>query len=152
MNEALFSSNRHDWETPQWLFDELNAEFNFELDAAANADNAKCDIYYTEETDGLTSDWYPYVTWINPPYGIGLYKWVEKAHKESLKGGTVVMLMPARTDTRYFHDFIWDRQKHKPRQNVEVRFLKGRIKFVGASNSAPFPSMIVIWNGRKLED
>ncbi len=141
---SLFTSNTDEWETPQWLFDELNEEFGFVLDVCATAENRKCQKYYDKKTDGLKQDWRG-VCWMNPPYGREIGKWVQKAYEESLKDAMVVCLLPARTDTRWFHSFIWDEDKHQPRQNVKVRFLKGRLKFSGASNSAPFPSMIVIF-------
>lgn len=145
MSKSLFTSNKDAWETPQWLFDQLNEEFHFELDAAASIENAKCDFFHTKETNGLTAPWAPKTTWINPPYGRDIGLWVEKASEEGRKGATVVMLLPARTDTKYFHNFIWDTDKHCPKPGVEVRFLKGRLKFGGATNSAPFPSMVAIF-------
>lgn len=138
MDEVLFSSKKHDWETPDWLFDELDAEFHFTLDAAASDNNAKCDLYCTEESDGLTTSWTGHTVFVNPPYS-NVAAWVEKAWQEYTRGATVVMLLPARTDTRYFHRWIYHRS--------EIRFLKGRLKFSGSKNSAPFPSMIVIFRG-----
>ena len=127
---------KNEWATPQWLFDSLDLEFHFTLDAAASPHNAKCKHYFTEETDGLQQDWSG-VVWVNPPYGREVGKWVSKAYHESLKGVTVVMLVFARTDTRWFHDYAY----HK----AEIRFLKGRLKFGGSKNSAPWPSMLLIW-------
>ena len=139
MNPALFSSATDLWATPQDFFDKLNSEFGFTLDPCATKANAKCGKYYTKEEDGLQQDWGGHVVFCNPPYGRELPKWVEKAYNESKKPGTtVVMLIPARTDTRYFHDYIY----HK----AEIRFLKGRLKFVDSKNSAPFPSMVVIYS------
>lgn len=139
MNKVLFSSVNEVWATPQHLFDDLNAEFNFTLDPCALPDNAKCAKYYTPEDDGLAQDWEGETVFCNPPYGRKIYDWVAKCYSESHKPNTkVVLLIPARTDTRYFHDFIY----HKA---AEVRFLRGRLKFGGAKNSAPFPSMIVIF-------
>lgn len=138
MNTAtLFSSKSNEWATPQNFFDELNKEFSFTLDPCATAENAKCAKYYTEHENGLIQSWKNERVFCNPPYGRELYKWVEKCHNESQNGAElVVMLIPARTDTRYFHDFIY--HKH------EIRFIKGRLKFNEHSNSAPFPSMVVI--------
>ena len=134
--EKKFESATVEWPTPQELFDELNAEFGFTTDVAATNDNAKCAHYYTQEQDGLKQDWRG-VCWMNPPYGRAIGKWVEKAYREACQGALVVGLLPARTDTKWFHDFIY----HK----AQIRFLRGHLKFSGAIYSAPFPSMIVIW-------
>jgi len=139
MNPVLFSSKTDEWETPQALFDELDREFGFTLDVCALPENAKCDLFFTPETDGLSQSWKGHICWMNPPYGREIGKWVKKAYEESQRGATVVCLLPARTDTRWFHDYIYGK--------AEIRFLRGRIKFVGAENSAPFPSMIVIYRG-----
>ena len=140
MNTAvMFSSATDLWATPQWLFDDFNAEFGFTLDACALPSNAKCAKYFTPEVDGLAQDWDGEVVWCNPPYGREIVKWVKKCAEESKKNNTtVVALLPARTDTRWFHEYIY----HK----AEVVFLRGRLKFGDAKNSAPFPSMIVIFN------
>jgi len=134
----MFTSITDDWETPQYLFDELNAEFHFNLDACATEKNAKCKGYYTKEQDGLSQKWDDR-TWCNPPYGKQIGMWVKKAAEESIKGKLIVMLIPARTDTKWFHDYIYNKC------GVEVRFLKGRLKFGASKNSAPFPSMVVIF-------
>lgn len=127
------------WETPLNLFDELNREFNFDLDPCATPENAKCERYFTLADNGLTQNWGGLNVFCNPPYGREIYTWVKKCYEESKKPGTtVVMLIPARTDTRYFHDFIYHKAK-------EIRFIRGRLKFGNAKNSAPFPSMIVIF-------
>ena len=139
MNSVLFSSASDVWATPQDLFDELNKEFGFNLDPCALPNNAKCEKYYTPEINGLSQCWGGYVVFCNPPYGRQIYDWVKKCYEESRKPGTtVVMLIPARTDTRYFHEFIYHKAK-------EIRFIKGRLKFGNAKNAAPFPSMIVIF-------
>ena len=138
--ELMFSSKTDLWETPQYLFDELNKEFDFELDSCATPENAKCTNYFTKEQDGLKQEWQG-VVWCNPPYGRDVGQWVRKAYLSFKTGyADVVMLLPARTDTRWFHEYIYK----KP--NVEIRFLKGRLKFGASKNSAPFPSMIVIFN------
>lgn len=124
------------WATPQDFFDNLNAEFDFQLDVCATAENAKCGKYYTKEQDGLSMPWTG-VCWCNPPYGREIGKWVAKAYSASAGGATVVMLIPARTDTKWFHDYIYEK--------AEIRFVKGRLKFGGSQNSAPFPSMVVIF-------
>lgn len=137
MNTAvMFSSATDLWSTPQWLFDELNTEFNFELDVAADENNRKCSRYFDKEMDGLKWPWAA-TNWMNPPYGREIGAWVKKAYEESQQGKTVVCLLPARTDTKWFHGYILGK--------AEVRFLKGRLKFGDAKNSAPFPSMVVIF-------
>ena len=133
----MFSSKTDDWETPQNLFDQLNNEFHFNIDVCATSKNKKCDVWYGKEIDGLKQDWTKRCCWMNPPYGREIGKWVQKAYKESCKGCTVVCLLPARTDTKWFHDYIYNK--------AEIRFIKGRLKFGQAKNSAPFPSMIVIF-------
>lgn len=133
-----FSSKSNEWTTPQYLFDELNEEFNFTLDPCATDENAKCSKYFTIEDDGLSKDWSNDVVFMNPPYGREIKKWIKKAYEESLNGATVVCLIPARTDTTYWHDFIFDKAD-------DIRFLKGRLKFGNGKNSAPFPSSIVVY-------
>lgn len=143
MNKALLSSKKMDWRTPQAFFDDLNREFHFVLDAAAMPENAKCTQYFTPETDGLSRSWdVGGSVFCNPPYGRKIGKWVQKAYSEYVRGGvTIVMLIPARTDTSYFHDYIYGK--------AEIRFLRGRLKFEDengvAINPAPFPSMVVIF-------
>ena len=134
--KALFTSNSDEWETPKKTYDELNSEFNFNLDPCASDDNHKCDKYYTQETNGLIQSWDNFRVFCNPPYS-DIKNWVKKASEA--KGGVVVLLIPSRTDTRYFHEYIYQ----KP--GVEIRFIKGRLKFGDAVNSAPFPSMIVVF-------
>ena len=137
--EVMFSSATDNWATPQDFFDELNAEFHFDLDVCADEINHKCDKYYTKEQDGLTMPWKG-IVWCNPPYGREIGQWVRKALFASVNGATVVMLSPARTDTKWFHDYIYKRD------NVEIRFVRGRLKFGNSKNSAPFPSMVVVFN------
>lgn len=138
--EVMFSSKSENWETPQRLFDDLNREFRFTLDVCATAQNAKCAMYYSPAQNGLSQPWNG-VVWCNPPYGRKVGMWVKKAFASASEGSTVVMLLPARTDTKWFHEYIYHR--------AEVRFLRGRLKFGGAKNSAPFPSMVVIFRGAK---
>lgn len=138
--EVHYSSKSNEWATPQNLFDELNEEFNFTLDPCATDENAKCSKYFTIEDDGLSKDWSKDVVFMNPPYGREIKKWNKKAYEESLNGATVVCLIPARTDTTYWHDFIFDRAD-------DIRFLRGRLKFGNSKNSAPFPSTIVVYRG-----
>jgi site-specific DNA-methyltransferase (adenine-specific) len=136
VDAALFSSDKHDWETPPAFFARLDDEFRFTLDACANEQNAKCENYYTVEDDGLSQPW-PGTTWCNPPYGREIGDWVRKAYQESLNGSTVVMLIPARTDTAYWHDYVM--LAH------EIRFVRGRLRFVGGDSCAPFPSAVVVF-------
>lgn len=135
-NQALFTSNTNEWATPQAFFDELNREFSFTLDPCATPENAKCSRYFTKEIDGLAQSWQGETVFCNPPYGRDIAKWVKKAHEEVERGATVVMLIPARTDTAYFHDYIYGR--------YEIRFLRGRLHFNESKTGAPFPSMVVI--------
>ena len=140
--DALFSRDSDEWETPAELFEILNDEFHFTLDACATDDNHKVDKYFTKMDDGLKQDWSGYRVFCNPPYSeIG--KWVKKAYYEGLKAGTLVcLLIPARTDTRWFHDYILHRS--------EIRFIKGRLRFSGSKWNAPFPSMVVIFRSAEL--
>lgn len=142
-NELMFSSNKDNWSTPQEFFNTLNEEFRFTLDPCSDESNHKCSKYFTKSDNGLMQDWGGEVVFCNPPYGREIYKWVEKCYWEGHKENTVVvMLIPARTDTKYFHDFILNRS--------EVRFVKGRLKFGDAKDGAPFPSMIVVFRGAKM--
>lgn len=136
---VFFSSKSDEWSTPQNIFDELDQEFGFTLDPCATDNNHKCEVYFTKEQNGLVKDWRGHRVFCNPPYSkIG--KWTEKCYREGQKDNTlVVMLIPSRTDTKYFHDFIYNRS--------EIRFIKGRLRFGDSENNAPFPSMIVIFRG-----
>lgn len=138
----MLSSKTPEWATPQGLFDELNAEFHFNLDPCSTHENAKCEKHYTKEDDGFSKSWGGQRVFCNPPYGRELPKWVKKCYDESKNGALVVMLIPSRTDTTWFHEYIY----HK----AEIRFIKGRLKFGNATNSAPFPSMIVIYRCKGL--
>lgn len=126
-----------EWGTPQALFDELNEEFHFKLDACANAENAKCPVHFTLADNALWQEWASHESvFMNPPYGPHLADWVQKAWEESQRGCTVVCLLPARTDLGWFHDYCL---------NGEIRFIRGRLRFEGAKYNAPFPSMLVIF-------
>lgn len=139
MNDSvLFSSKSIDWSTPQELFDALDKRFQFTLDVCASDKNAKVKRYFTRELDGLGQSWGGERCWMNPPYGREIGPWVEKARREAERGALVVGLLPARTDTAWFHEHVY-------RAATEIRFLKGRLKFEGAAASAPFPSMIAVW-------
>ena len=135
-----FSSTTDEWATPQEFFDKLNAEFHFTLDVCANAENAKCARYFDFHANGLQQTW-DGVVWCNPPYGREIYRWVRKAWAAAQAGAIVVMLIPARTDTAWWHEFV---------AFGEVRFVRGRIKFGGHANAAPFPSAVVIFRPKGL--
>lgn len=138
-NKVLFSTGKTEWATPQDFFDKLNEEFHFDLDPCATDENHKCDTYFTKQEDGLKQKWGGYSVFCNPPYGrneTGI--WVKKCAEEAPFCKNVVMLIPARTDTIWFHKYIYKKAK-------EVRFVKGRLKFGGSDNSAPFPSMVVVF-------
>lgn len=139
---ACLSSKTNEWATPQDFFDRLDSEFQFTLDPCATAENHKCDLYYTKEEDGLSKDWAGHRVFCNPPYGRDISNWVKYAYEQSRERETlVVMLIPARTDTRYFHDYIYGK--------AEIRFVKGRLKFGDGKSPAPFPSMVVIFREEK---
>lgn len=147
----MFSSKSDEWETPQELFNELNKQFNFTLDPCSTDENHKCNKYYTQNNDGLKQNWENEIVFCNPPYGNSISKWVEKCYKESLKGATIVMLIPSRTDTKWQHKYIFEYAK-------AICFIKGRLKFINRLlpswnedgnfniSSAPFPSQIVVFS------
>ncbi len=142
MNKSLFTSNCEDWRTPKELFDELNAEFHFVLDACASPENNLCTLYFDKETNCLDKSWNcGGAVFCNPPYGRKMVRFIKKAYEENKKGVTIVLLIPARTDTNYFHDYIY--KQH------EVRFIRRRLRFSGSNTDAPFPSMIVVMKGRE---
>ncbi len=130
-----FSSETDLWATPQDFFDKQDAIYNFTLDVCATDDNAKCKKYFTKNDDGLNKEWHG-VCWMNPPYGREIKQWMHKAYNESLKGVTIVCLVPARTDTVWWHEYAM-------KGNIE--FIRGRLKFGNAKNSAPFPSALVVF-------
>lgn len=146
INNSMFTSNKEDWETPQELFEELNKEFNFEIDVAASDENAKLPKYYTKKKNALNEVWEGNV-FCNPPYGKQLAKWVKKAHDEYERdqNRVIVLLIPARTDTSYWHDYIFGK--------AIIRFLRGRLKFEvsgqAAINAAPFPSAVIIFMNKE---
>nr|WP_249261806.1 phage N-6-adenine-methyltransferase [Lactiplantibacillus plantarum] len=150
INKALFTSNKEDWETPQDFYDRLNAKYHFEWDLAASDDNAKCSCYFTRYDNSLEQDWEGLSgnLFLNPPYGRELKLWVKKAATTRLKDKqNLVMLIPSRTDTSYWHDYIFN--------HAEIKFLRGRLKFEvdGVSgDSAPFPSAVVIYTGDGDDD
>jgi len=130
-----FSSKTDLWATPQDFFDKYNAIYKFEIDVCALPENAKCSKFFSPEQNGLLQEWKG-VCWMNPPYGKTIKEWVKKAYESSLAGAKVVCLLPARTDTKWWHDYC---------MNGKVEFIKGRLKFGDSKNSAPFPSAIVIF-------
>lgn len=140
--DVMFSSKTDLWSTPQNFFDDLNQEFDFNLDVCALPENAKCEKFYSPDADGLKQEWGGRV-WCNPPYGRGIAEWVKKAFGSVRDGNAsvCVMLLPARTDTRWFHEYIY--------KKAEIRFVKGRLKFGNSKNSAPFPSMVVIFERKE---
>ena len=129
------------WSTPQAFFTKYDGKYNFNLDVCASEDNAKCAKYFTETDDGLQQEWGG-VCWMNPPYGRGIIKWMKKAYESSLNGATVVCLVPARTDTIWWHEYA---------MKGTIEFIRGRLKFGNSKNSAPFPSAIVVFNGGRYE-
>lgn len=136
--QVLHSSQSDEWYTPQDTYDELNKEFGFTLDVCATDENTKCNRYYTKEDDSLVQDWSSEICWMNPPYS-KVKEFIEKAATERC---TTVALVPSRTDTRWFHQYCYQKE------NVEIRFIKGRLRFGGSVNAAPFPSMIVIFRNK----
>lgn len=148
MNTAvMFGKATDEWATPQALFDALDLEFRFGLDAAATEDNAKCTAFFTREDDALTRSWYPgqgWSVWLNPPYS-QCREFIAKAAQEARNGCTVVALVPSRTDTRWWHSEVYDPCRNAFRPGVEVRFIKGRLKFGDSTNSAPFPSVVIVF-------
>ena len=143
IDKALFSSAYDEWETPRDFFDTLDKEFHFTLDAASSDENALCEKHFTKEQDALKQSWQTSGSvWCNPPYGREIGKWMRKAFEESRGGQTVVMLVPARTDTKWFHEWVYGK--------AELRFVRGRLCFSKhgeRGNRAPFPSMVVIYGG-----
>lgn len=138
--EVYASSATCEWETPQDFFEKLNEEYHFVLDVCATPENAKCERYFTKEQDGLKQEWSG-VCWMNPPYGKGIGNWMRKAYESTFGGATVVCLVPARTDTAWWHDYA---------MKGKITFIRGRLKFGGQKNSAPFPSAIVVFERGKV--
>ena len=144
LTSGLMSSATDEWATPQDFFDKMNQEFGFTVDVCADDWNHKVANYFDKTTDGLQQGWHG-VCWMNPPYGRTIKTWMQKAYESSLAGATVVCLVPARTDTAWWHDYA---------MKGEIRFLRGRLKFVsrnGKGDSAPFPSAVVIFRPVELE-
>lgn len=139
--QTMFSSKSNEWGTPQYFFDKLNKTYKFTLDPCCTPLTAKCDKYYTREDDGLSKSWKDEIVFVNPPYG-DISKWVKKSYEESKhNNATVVMLIPSRTDTRYWHDYVMEASA--------IYFIKGRLKFENGDdkqNAAPFPSAVVVFD------
>ena len=155
--KVMFSSNSNEWRTPQDFYDKLDRTFQFDLDPCATHQSAKCEKHFTEEDNGLTQDWSGHKVFMNPPYGRGIDKWLNKAFEESKsKNTTVVCLIPARTDTKYWHKYCMKAD--------EIYFVKGRLKFTqtldahgvplsekSCCNTAPFPSAVIVFRGPPVE-
>ena len=138
--DLMFSSATDQWATPQAFFNEWDDIYHFELDVCADASNAKCRRYFSEQDNGLAQNWAPYRCWMNPPYGREIRRWIQKAYQESLRGATVVCLLPARTDTAWWHEYIIPFAK--------MTFVRGRLKFGDATNSTPFASVVAVFYPR----
>ena len=136
MTSGMMSSLTDEWPTPRYVFDKLNEEFHFDLDVCADDFNHKCERYYTKEIDGLSQEWKG-ICWMNPPYGRTIGQWVKKAYESSRGGVVVVCLLPARTDTKWWKEYVM--------KASELRFISGRVKFGDSKQGAPFPSVIAIF-------
>lgn len=141
INRGMFTSSTDMWETPQSFYEELNKEHNFNLDVCATLENRKCERFFTVKDDGLSQEWSG-TCWMNPPYGRNIGAWVRKAYESVMDGKAekVVCLLPARTDTAWWHDYC---------MRGQIKFIRGRLKFGGSKNSAPFPSVVVIFEKKK---
>ena len=132
----MFTSATDEWPTPRDFFAAQDAKWGFTLDPCATAENAKCAKFYDRSANGLAQSWAGERVWMNPPYGREIGKWMKKAHEESERGALVVCLVPARTDTAWWHDFA---------AKGRVEFIRGRLKFGDGKNAAPFPSALVVF-------
>jgi phage N-6-adenine-methyltransferase len=145
-SKLMFSSKSNEWSTPQTFYEKLHRLFNFTLDPCSNHTNNKCDKHYTVEEDGLLKSWKGETVFVNPPYS-DVGKWVQKSYEESVNNGaTVALLIPVRTDTKYWHDYIM-------KGASTIYFIKGRLKFENDNgiglNAAPFPSAVIVFSGYK---
>lgn len=134
--DVHWSSKSVEWYTPFDAFNALDAKYNFTLDPCCTEENAKCEKYYTKDDNGLIQSWEGERVFMNPPYGREISEWIKKAYHEARKGALVVCLIPSRTDTIWWHKYC---------MRGKIIFIKGRLKFGGASESAPFPSAIVVF-------
>lgn len=139
IHQCLFSSRTDDWPTPQTFYDALNAEFHFTLDPCATRENRKCRAYFTKEQDGLCQDWGRHRVFCNPPYGRAMREWTRKCYDASLAGALVVLLAHSRTDTHWFHEWVYGKAG-------EIRFVRGRLRFGNGAQSAPFPSLVAVYH------
>ena len=137
ISSALYYSRSEEWATPPNFFASLDAEFGFTLDPCATRQNAKCRNFYTKADNGLAHDWRRHIVFCNPPYGRNIGEWAKKCYLASQAGATVVLLVHSRTDTRFFHDWIYGK--------AELRFVRGRLKFGDGRQSAPFPSLVAVY-------
>jgi phage N-6-adenine-methyltransferase len=142
IHSALYSSRSDEWPTPQSFFDALHAEFKFTLDPCATSRNAKCRRYFTSKENGLAQDWGRHRVFCNPPYGNTMRDWARKCHDASRAGALVVLLAHARTDTRWFHDWVYGKAN-------ELRFVRGRLRFGDGKQSAPFPSLVAVFEAAR---
>lgn len=144
LSAGMFTSASDEWPTPRTFFNQLAEEFGpFDLDPCATPENAKCRRFFTRHEDGLSKSWAPARVYMNPPYGRAIGLWMRKAWEESQRGAFVVCLVPARTDTAWWHDYA---------AKGQVRFLRGRLKFDGGTSCAPFPSAVVVFPAHKLPE
>lgn len=141
ISTALYSSRSEEWATPPAFYADLHAEFSFTLDPCSTRQNAKCSTFYTKAEDGLAQDWGIHTVFCNPPYGRTIGEWARKCYEASLQGATVVLLVHARTDTRFFHNWVYGK--------AELRFVRGRLKFGDGKQSAPFPSLVAVYRPTK---
>ena len=142
ISSVLFSSRTDEWATPMDFFEQLHREFRFTLDPCATPENAKCPRFYTKADDGLVQSWGKHRVFCNPPYGRCMRQWAEKCFRSAHEGALVVLLANARTDTRWFHDWVYGKA-------TEIRFVRGRLKFGDATEPAPFPSLVAIYRPRQ---
>jgi phage N-6-adenine-methyltransferase len=148
--DVMFGRATDEWRTPQEFFEALDAEFGFDVDVAATADNRWKERYFGLDHDyqknALEMQWFPYgkAFWMNPPYS-QCREFIAKAAEQARRGCTVVALVPSRTDTRWWHEHVWNAETNQPREGVEIRFIKGRLKFGTSANSAPFPSVVIVF-------
>jgi site-specific DNA-methyltransferase (adenine-specific) len=142
IHESLYSSRSEEWPTPQFFFDQLNEEFHFTLDPCATQQNAKCKLFFTKKDDGLHKSWSTHVVFCNPPSGRDMRDWARKCAEAARQGALVVLLAHARTDTRWFHEWVYGK--------AELRFVRGRLKFGDGTQPAPFPSLVAVYRPRAV--
>ena len=143
ISQCLFTSRSEEWPTPRAFFADLDAEFHFTLDPCATPENATCRRFFTKRDDGLKQDWGRHRVFCNPPYGRSMRDWGRKCFEAAEAGALVVLLAHARTDARWFHDWVYGKAD-------EIRFVRGRLKFGDGKQSAPFPSLVAVYRPRRL--